>query len=58
MGSIVMFDKISNILFKLSAWYFQAKADGKIDAVEWEKLVALILSSLEDEGVKVDVKVK
>ena len=53
-----MFDKISNILFKLSAWYFQAKADGKIDADEWEKLVALILSTLEDEGVKVDVKVK
>ena len=49
-----MFNKISSILFKLSAWYFQAKADGKIDADEWEKLLALILSSLEEEGVNVE----
>ena len=53
-----MFDKISTILFRISAWYFSAKADGKIDSDEWEKLVALILTSLEQEGVQVDVKVK
>ena len=53
-----MFDTISKILFKVSAWYFAAKADGKVDAKEWAALVRLILDSLEAEGVNVDLNIR
>lgn len=53
-----IFNTLSGILFRVSAWYFKSKADGKIDASEWAQLLNVILNTLEDEGVKVDVTVR
>lgn len=42
---------------RVLAWVFTALADGKVTKEEWQQLARVILDSVEDAGVEVELDV-